>query len=228
MHSLLLTQRLKAQVGDDVFVPFEAERLSVWKDGLAEVWVKVAEFEMGEGEFWASLDLYDTSGEHVGRLQRLHARRIDRAALRRLASAGIDRFLFRTEWLPVEAPEAAFGGTWGLLGGGGTPWADEVRTRLMQAGAQVVDIAQLNEAEACDGVIQLWGGDGQVVEPSHRQAASALVQVQELALAGFAKPVIWLTRGAVGTLSLIHIWSRPSSGSMSLTWVAARKRTWRV
>ena len=201
MHSLLLTQRLKAQVGDDVFVPFEAERLSVWKDGLAEVWVKVAEFEMGEGEFWASLDLYDTSGEHVGRLQRLHARRIDRAALRRLASAGIDRFLFRTEWLPVEAPEAAFGGTWGLLGGGGTPWADEVRTRLMQAGAQVVDIAQLNEAEACDGVIQLWSGDGQVVEPSHRQAASALVQVQELALAGFAKPVIWLTRGAVGTSS---------------------------
>ena len=88
-----------------------------------------------------------------------------------------------------------------MLGGGGTPWADEVRTRLMQAGAQVVDIAQLNEAEACDGVIQLWGGDGQVVEPSHRQAASALVQVQELALAGFAKPVIWLTRGAVGTSS---------------------------
>ena len=201
MHSLLLTQRLKDQVGDDVFVPFEAERLSVWKDGLAELWVRVAEFEMGEGEFWASLDLYDTTGEHVGRLHRLHARRIDRAALRRLASAGVDRYLFRMEWSPVEAPEAVFGGTWGLLGGADTVWADEVRTRLAQAGAQIVDISQLNEAEACDGVIQLWGAGKQVVDQSHRYAATALLQVQELALAGFAKPVIWLTRGAVGTSS---------------------------
>ncbi|WP_454674681.1 amino acid adenylation domain-containing protein [Achromobacter pestifer] len=201
MHSLLLTQRLKDQVGDDVFVPFEAERLSVWKDGLAELWVRVAEFEMGEGEFWASLDLYDATGEHVGRLHRLHARRIDRAALRRLASAGVDRYLFRMEWQPVEAPEAVFGGTWGLMGGADTAWADEVRTRLAQAGAQIIDISQLNEAEACDGVIQLWGADKQVVEQSHRYASVALLQVQELALAGFAKPMIWVTRGAVGTSS---------------------------
>ena len=48
MHSLLLTQRLNNEASDDLYVPFEAERLSVTREGLAELWVRVAEFEMGE------------------------------------------------------------------------------------------------------------------------------------------------------------------------------------
>lgn len=205
MHSLLLTQRLKDQVSDDVYVPFEAERLSIWKEGLAEMWVKVAEFEMGEGEFWASLDLHDADGTRVGRLHRLHARRIDRAALRKLASAGVDRFHFKMGWRHVETQDAVPAGTWGLMSCGQAAWADDVRTRLTEAGAQIVDIARLNEAESFDGVISLWGAGSDVVAQSHKLSATALEQVQELAMAAYQKPVVWVTRSAVGTGSDDHV-----------------------
>ncbi len=198
MHSLLLTQRLQNQTSDDLFVPFEAERLSLWREGLAEIWVKVAEFEMGDGEFWASLDLYDTQGACVGRLHRLHARRIDRAALRRLASAGIERFHFDVAWRNVETGNADLTGTWGLMCQGQVAWAEEVRARLTAAGAQVIDISQLSEAKSLNGVVCLWGSNGNVIAEAHQLSAMALAQVQSLASAEFQVPMIWLTRSAIG------------------------------
>lgn len=205
MHSLLLTQRLKDQVSDDVYVPFEAERLSIWKDGLSEMWVKVADFEMGEGEFWASLDLYDAQGTCVGRLHRLHARRIDRAALRKLASAGVDRFHFKMGWRHVETHVPSIPGTWGLMTCGQVSWKESVLNSLAESGTPIIEISQFNEAETLDGVICLWGSDGDVVAKTHELSAIALEQLQGLASASFQRPVVWVTRGAVGTSSDDHV-----------------------
>ncbi|WP_296358928.1 polyketide synthase [Ramlibacter sp.] len=199
MHSLLLTQRIRDAVSDDVFVPFEAERLSIWKEGQSELWVRVAEFEMGDGEFWATLDLYDTQGKSAGRLDRLHARRIDRAALRKLASAGVDRYHFEVSWNHVEAPSADEPKTWGFMTQGNVGWAEDVRTRLTDAGVQILEISEPKEAEGLDGVVCLWDADGSVVADAHRIASVALAQLQELGSTGFQPQVAWVTRGAVGT-----------------------------
>lgn len=199
MHSLLLTQRLKDQASDDLYVPFEAERLSLWREGLAEMWIRVAEFELGDGEFWATLDLYDTQGISVGRLHRLHTRRIDRATLRRLAVAGVNRYQFDLAWRNVEIENLEAGGTWGLLCCGQVAWAEDVRACLAETGVQFVEILQLYEAESLDGVICLWGAGADVIAEAHELSAMALAQVQELASAEFQLPIVWVTRGAVGT-----------------------------
>jgi polyketide synthase 12 len=57
---------------------------------------------MGDGEFWASLDLYDAQGTCVGRLEAPSraARRSGRAA--RMTLGGVDRFQFDLAWRNVE------------------------------------------------------------------------------------------------------------------------------
>ena len=199
LHALLLTLRLQEPESDDAYMPFEAERLSFWRDGLTELWVRVTDFEKGDDEFWASFDFYDAHGDCVGRLDKLHARRIDRAALRRLTSAGVDRFHFKIAWHAVDAHDAPISGTWGLLCTGEVAWAEDVRTSLAAAGVSIVDIAQLSEAEWLDGIICLWGSGGGVIGGAHALAVLALEQLQSLALAEFKRPVVWATRGAVGT-----------------------------
>jgi|GEM_PF-170348 len=198
LHALLLTLRLQDPESDDAYMPFEAERLSFWRDGLSELWVKVTDFEKGDDEFWASVDFYDAQGDCVGRLDKLHARRIDRAALRRMTSAGVDRFHFKVAWHAVEAHDAAISGTWGLLCMGEVAWAEDVRTSLAATGVAIVDIAQLSEAEWLDGVICLWGCGADVIGGARALAVLALEQLQSLALAEFRKPVVWVTRRAVG------------------------------
>src|SRR5580765_7670330 len=201
MHALLLTQRVRDQVSDDLYVRFAVRRLSLWRDGLAELWVRVAEFEMGDGEFWASLDLYDAQGACVGRLERLHERRVDRAVLRRMTLAGVDRFQFDLAWRNVDTRDLEVSGTWGLLCCGQVAWAGDVRARLAEAGIEVVDIAQINEAESLDGVVGVWGTGSGVVADAHELSALALSQVQALASAEFRLPTVWVTRGAVGVES---------------------------
>ncbi len=198
MHSLLFTQRLKDQVSDDLYVPFEAERLSIWRDGLAELWVRVTEFELGEGEFWASLDLYDTQGVCVGKLHRLHARRIDRAALRRLAVAGVDRFQFEISWRNAKSEPTETPRTWGLLSRGQVAWVEDAQSHLQAAGVQFVEVSEIHEAQPLDGVICLWGSDNDVITQAHELSAMALAQMQEIALSGFQMPLVWITRSAIG------------------------------
>ncbi|AYG84644.1 Phenolphthiocerol synthesis polyketide synthase type I Pks15/1 [Streptomyces hundungensis] len=200
MHSLLLTQRLQNRTGDDLFVPFEAERLSLRVKGLAEIWVRVAEFELGDGEFWASLDLHDADGAHVGRLHRLHARRVDRAVLRRLAAAGVDRFQFDVDWRPVDTANVELGGSWGLMApAGDVPWAREAKTLLSRAGIQVINVRDLEDAEDLDGLLCLWDSDAHVPAQAHAFAAKALEQLQEAVGKEFRAPLVWVTRHAVGT-----------------------------
>lgn len=199
LHALLLTLRLNDQDSDETYMPFEAERLSFWRDGLSELWVRVTGFEKGDGEFWASVDFYDVEGHCVGRLDRLHARRIDRAALRQLTSAGVDRFQFKVAWRAVEAERAPISGTWGLLCIGEVPWVEDVRTSLVSAGVAIVDIAQLSEAEWLDGIICVWSSGDDVIGGARALAGLALEQLQSLALAEFKRPVVWVTRRAVGT-----------------------------
>ncbi|MFC9998713.1 amino acid adenylation domain-containing protein [Nocardia sp. NPDC127526] len=199
MHSLLLTQRLKKKTGDDLFVPFEVERLSLREAGLGEIWVRVAEFELGDGEFWASLDIYNTAGVNIGRLHRLHARRVDRAVLRRLAAAGVDRFQFEVGWRPVDTDAVELGGSWGLLcPAGEVSWAREVKTALSRAGIQVIKVRDLEGAEDLDGLLCLWDSDADVLAQAHAFTATALAQLQTAAETGFAPPLVWVTRRAVG------------------------------
>ena len=200
MHSLLLTQRLQNRTGDDLFVPFEAERLSLREKGLAEIWVHVAEFELGDGEFWASLDIYNAHGDNVGRLHRLHARRVDRAVLRRLAAAGVDRFQFEVGWRHVDTENVEIGGSWGLLcPAGDVAWAREMKTSLGRAGIQVLKVVDLEDAEDLDGLLCLWDSGADVVSGGHELCAKALTQLQAAAEAGFQPPLVWVTRHAVGT-----------------------------
>ncbi len=200
MHSLLLTQRLKKTTGDDLFVPFEAERLSLREKGLSEIWVRVADFELGDGEFWASLDIYNSDGDNVGRLHRLHARRVDRAVLRRLAAAGVDRFQFDVGWRHVDTDNVDIGGSWGLLcPAGDVAWAREVKTTLSRAGVQVLKVADLEDAEELDGLLCLWDSDADVLSQAHEFTAKALTQLQAAAETGFAPPLVWVTRHGVGT-----------------------------
>lgn len=201
MHSLLLTQRLKDQVSDDLYVPFEAGQLSLWQEGLAQLWVKVADFELGEGEFWASLDLYDAQGTCVGKLHRLHARRMDRSALHRLAVAGVDRFQFEVTWRNVGTEISQTSQTWGLLCRGQVDWAEDVQTRLAATGVQVVEVLEVHEAELLDGVICLWGANTDVIAEAHELSVMALAQLQDIASVGFQLPMVWVTRRAVGTSS---------------------------
>ncbi|GAA5086085.1 hypothetical protein GCM10023319_32690 [Nocardia iowensis] len=200
MHSLLLTQRLKKKTGDDLFVPFEAERLSLREQGLSEIWVRVADFELGDGEFWASLDIYNAKGDNIGRLHRLHARRVDRAVLRRLAQAGVDRFQFDVDWRPVDTDNVELGGSWGLLSpAGDVAWAREVKTTLSRAGIQVIKVRELDDADELDGLLCLWDSGADVLSQAHDFAAKALAQLQAAAESGFAPPLVWVTRNAVGT-----------------------------
>ncbi|WP_274563534.1 polyketide synthase [Streptomyces spiramyceticus] len=200
MHSLLLTQRLQNRTGDDLFVPFEAERLSLRVKGLAEIWVRVADFELGDGEFWASLDIHDSDGAHVGRLHRLHARRVDRAVLRRLAAAGVDRFQFDVNWRHVDTGNIELGGSWGMMTpAGDVPWAREVKTLLARAGIQVIKVRELEDAEDLDGLVCLWDSDAEVPAQAHAFAATALEQLQEAVGAELRTPLVWVTRHAVGT-----------------------------
>ncbi|WP_078959004.1 type I polyketide synthase [Streptomyces sp. NRRL S-4] len=200
MHSLLLTQRLQNRTGDDLFVPFEAERLSLRVKGLAEIWVRVADFELGDGEFWASLDIHDSDGAHVGRLHRLHARRVDRAVLRRLAAAGVDRFQFDVNWRQADTADVELGGSWGMMTpAGDVPWAREVKTLLARAGIQVIKIRELEDAEDLDGLVCLWDSDAEVPSQAHAFAAGALEQLQEAVGTEFRTPLVWVTRHAVGT-----------------------------
>ena len=200
MHSLLLTQRLQSVSGDDLFVPFEAAGLSLRRGGLSEIWVHVAEFELGEGEFWATLDIYDSSGENVGRLDRLHARRMDRAVLRRLAASPVDRFQFDVDWRPVSIDEVEVGGSWGLLcPAGEVSWARALKASLGRAGIQVIKVADLEDAEDLDGLLCLWDGEADLVSRAHEFTGVALTQLQAAAESGFQPPLVWLTRQAVST-----------------------------
>ncbi|CDR18215.1 type I polyketide synthase [Streptomyces iranensis] len=200
MQSLLMTQRLRNPDSDDVFVPFEAERLSVRVKGLAEIWVRATEFELGDGEFWGSLDIHDSDGRHVGHLHRLHARRMDRAVLRRLAAAGVDRFHFDVGWRHADTENLELGGSWGMLTpAGDVPWAREAKTLLARAGIQVIKVQDLADAEDLDGLVCLWDSEAEVPDQAHAFTATALEQLQEAIATEFRTPLVWVTRHAVGT-----------------------------
>ncbi|MER6079721.1 amino acid adenylation domain-containing protein [Streptomyces sp. NPDC001833] len=199
MQSQLFSMRMQNTNPEDVLVPFEAERLSIREKGLAEVWVRVAEFEMGDGEFHASLDLFDSAGENVGRLERMHARRVDRAVLRRLAAEGVDRLRFEVNWRPADTEKVEIGGSWGLLlPGGDVPWAAEVKRALSRAGVQAFKVRDLEDAEELDGVICLWDAGKDPLAGAHTLSAAALGRLHTAAETGFAPPLVWLTRRAVG------------------------------
>lgn len=202
MHCLLLTQRLANQSAEDLFVPFEVGRLTMRRHGLSEIWVHVAEFELGDGEFWASLDIYDPSGEKVGRLEALHARRIDRAVLRKLTASGVDRFEFSVDWQPADVVDVERGGSWGLLcPAGEVSWSRQLKTSLGRSGVQVLAVQDLEDAEDLDGVICLWAAVDTTTVPAaaHAFTAAALAQLQEASATGFRAPLVWVTRQAVGT-----------------------------
>ena len=200
MQTFLFSMRLRNADPNDVLVPYEAQRMAMRRRGLAEIWVRVAEFELGDGEFRASLEFFGPDGENIGRLHQMHTRRVDRAVLRRLAAAGVDRFQFEVNWRPVDTDKVEIGGSWGLLSPAGeVGWAREVKTALGRAGVQAFKVRDLEEAEDLDGVICLWDAAADDAQRAPELSAKALAQLHEAAESGFRPPLVWLTRNAVGT-----------------------------
>ncbi|KAL6863280.1 putative PKS/NRPS-like protein biosynthetic cluster [Amphichorda felina] len=127
----------------------------------------------------------------------------------------IDSLQFAVEWPPVDTHHVPPGSSWGLICTGGpdqavTAWVEEARTALSQAGVQLIPVGQLEDAEHLDGVLCVWDSDADVLIQTRQFTAEALAQLQTAARDGFAAPVVWVTRCAVGT------GSGPTSGSDDL------------
>ncbi|CAJ2507021.1 Uu.00g082070.m01.CDS01 [Anthostomella pinea] len=140
-------------------------------------------------------------------------RSFDRAGTQKLAAAngisdtlsraphgGQGRFQFEVAWHPVETDNVHPSGTWGLMlpVNDGT-WAGQVEADLSRAGIKVVRVEHLKQAEGLDGLVCLWDSDADVISQTRDFTAKALIQLQTAAQTQFMPPLVWLTRGAVGT-----------------------------
>ncbi|KAI0515270.1 polyketide synthase [Xylaria bambusicola] len=112
---------------------------------------------------------------------------------------GVDKMLFDMNWRPVTTDNTRAHGLWGILSPPEeTPWTEEVKQALCSIGIRLVPVAGPDESHQLDGLFSLWESGAEVVQTAHNLTAKALVQLQETTRAGFAAPVVWITRCAVG------------------------------
>ena len=118
-------------------------------------------------------------------------------------SSSSDRFQFELQWHRVDRDKIHLGGgrSWGLLcPAGDVAWASEAKMALSHAGIQLKQVQQLQDAEQLDGLLCLWddSSDADILSQAYRFTAEALDQLQTAAVTGFAPPLVWVTRQAVG------------------------------
>ncbi|KAI9147475.1 Reducing polyketide synthase swnK [Paramyrothecium foliicola] len=107
---------------------------------------------------------------------------------------------FEIIWRPVHVSDAENHGTWGLVvSADDSAWAANVRSTLSGAGMQILQIEHLEHAGKLEGLIYLWDSDADVVIQTQELLPKALSQLQVAAQAQFTTPLVWITRGAVGT-----------------------------
>ena len=116
------------------------------------------------------------------------------------AAQDLRLLMFKMNWRQVESDKVLPRGSWGLLcPSEDTAWTKDVQIALSSIGIQLVSVTKLHEAERLDGLLSLWDSNvDDVVHSAHDFTAKALTQLQEVARTGFAVPVVWVTRHAVG------------------------------
>ncbi|MCJ1238967.1 hypothetical protein MMC14_006959 [Varicellaria rhodocarpa] len=115
------------------------------------------------------------------------------------AVQGVEKMMFEMNWRRVGIEKVQPRGSWGLLcPSKETVWTKEAQKALSNAGIRLVPVTKLQEAEQLDGLLSLWDSDADVVQMAHNFTAKALAQLQEAIRTGFAVPVVWVTRHAVG------------------------------
>ena len=109
------------------------------------------------------------------------------------------KMMFELNWNRVDATEVQPRGSWGLLcPSKRTMWTKEVERALSDIGILLTPVSTLQEANQLDGLLSLWDSDIDVVRMAHRFTANALAQLQAAIRIGFAAPVVWITRHAIG------------------------------
>ncbi|KAG8423102.1 putative PKS/NRPS-like protein biosynthetic cluster [Metarhizium acridum] len=111
----------------------------------------------------------------------------------------VEDMMFEINWRRVETKNIQPRGTWGLFcPSGETLWTKEAQRALSAAGIQLVPVSRLQEADQLDGLLSLWDSDADTVQMAHNFTALALAQLHEAIRTGFAVPMVWVTRHAVG------------------------------
>ncbi|KAI0540452.1 polyketide synthase [Xylaria digitata] len=112
---------------------------------------------------------------------------------------GVEQMMFEVNWRRVDTDEVKSHGTLGLLcPSEETAWTKQVQQALSNTGIRLVPVMKLQEAEELDGLLSLWDSGADVVRMAHEITTKGLDQLQEAIGTGFAIPVVWITRHAVG------------------------------
>lgn len=115
------------------------------------------------------------------------------------AVQSVGEMMFEMNWRQVDIEKVQPRGSWGLLcPSEETAWAKEAQKALSSIGIQLTPISKLQEAEQLDGLLCLWDSGEDVIQMAHSFTSKALAQLQEAIRTGFAVPVVWVTRHAVG------------------------------
>ena len=115
------------------------------------------------------------------------------------AVQSVGEMMFEMNWRRVDIEKVQPRGSWGLLcPSEQTRWTKEAQKALSNTGIQLAPVSTLQEAEQLDGLVSLWDSDADVVPMAHNFTVKALAQLQEAIRTGFAGPVVWVTRHAVG------------------------------
>ncbi|PWI71314.1 putative polyketide synthase protein [Purpureocillium lilacinum] len=116
------------------------------------------------------------------------------------AVQGDCRWLFEVKWhLLKSANRTSCNGTWGLLLPFGTvPWERKIESALSLAGIQLVRVGGLQDANGMKGLLCLWDLDAETLFQARNLTSKALLQLQTAVRSGFTRPLVWVTRCAVG------------------------------
>ncbi|EEQ28107.1 polyketide synthase [Microsporum canis CBS 113480] len=111
----------------------------------------------------------------------------------------VESMMFEINWRPVSTNKSQTRGTWGLLyPSNETAWMKMAQNALSNTGVKLVPVTKPQEAKQLDGVLSLWDSNADVIQMAHSFTATALAHLQEVSKTGFAAPVVWVTRHAVG------------------------------
>lgn len=115
------------------------------------------------------------------------------------AAQDVRNMMFEINWRQTESHKVQARESWGLLcPSEETAWTKDAQKALLSTGIQLVPVMKLQEAKRFDGLLSLWDSNADVVHAAHDLTGKALSQLQEVIRTGYAAPVVWVTRHAVG------------------------------